>query len=125
MKKNLFLFVAVAMLLVFHAVAADKVNVTGTWEITTQSPRGERTHDIEFVQDGEKLKVKMDGRRGMIEAEGTVKGDKIEWTISRETPRGNFTMTYKGTVKGDEIKGTMETPRGDREWTAKRKKETK
>lgn len=122
MRKNLLFFIAIVILLVFQVAAENEVNVTGTWEITSQSPRGMRTHDIEFVQNGEKLIVKMDGRRGKIEAEGTVKGDKIEWTITRETNRGSFSATYKGTVSGDSIKGTMETPRGEREWTAKRKK---
>lgn len=123
MKKRIVLFVSLALVLAFQCVAADTVNVTGKWEMTSQSPRGERTRVIEFVQDGENLNVLSENRRGdKTKSKGTVKGNKIEWTVSRSTPRGDFSVTYKGTVTGDTIKGEMVTTRGSMEWTANRKK---
>lgn len=121
MKRRMILFVTCVLAIAVQCVAAEMVNVSGKWEITSNSPRGERTREIQLVQDGEKLKVFSENRRGgKREANGTVKGNKIEWTVSRSTPMGDFTMTYKGTVTGDAIKGVIDTPRGSMEWTAKR-----
>ncbi|NIM17174.1 MAG: hypothetical protein GTO45_27660 [Candidatus Aminicenantes bacterium] len=124
MKKSLVFFLTLTVLFMFQRLDAGKVNVSGKWQMTIESPRGERTRDVEFVQDGENLKVIMTGRQGTtIEGKGTVKDNKIEWTITRETPRGTFTMTYKGTVDGDTMKGEVEMGgRGSRKWSATRKK---
>ena len=101
--------------------AAD---VSGTWEFTMQSPRGEdMTSDITIEQDGEKIKVTMQGFRGdEMEGEGTVKENKIEWIVNISTQRGDFSITYKGTVEGDTMSGTAEMGDfGSMEWTAKKK----
>ena len=91
--------------------------------MTSQSPRGEMTRALHFDQDGEKIKVTMEGFRGdEITGKGTIQDNKIEWTMTMSTQRGDFTMTYKGTVEGDAMSGTVEMgDRGSREWTAKKK----
>lgn len=104
-------------------VLAQEVNVTGTWDLTSQSPRGERTSPVVFEQTGESLKVTMAGFRGdEVTGSGTVKGQDIEWTITRTTPRGDMTIVYKGKVEGDTMSG--EAQMGDfgaMPWTAKKK----
>jgi len=112
------------------AIAA--VNVTGTWDYTMVTQRGEQKSTLVFVQDGEKLTVTMtstgrDGNPVETKGEGTVKGSDIEFKITRTTQRGEMTNTYKGTIVDDNnMKGTMvggmaregaPTP----EWTAVRK----
>lgn len=116
---SLISFCVLALLAV--SLSALDVDVTGDWEMTLTTPRAERTQDIHFEQDGEKLTVTMQSPRGEVKAEGTVKGNEIEWTVTRSTPRGEFTMTYKGKIEGDTMSG--EAQMGDRtfEWTAKRK----
>ena len=102
---------------------AFDVDVTGDWEMTMVSPRGERTSTVHLEQDGEKITVTMEGRQGdEITGEGTIQGNAIEWTISRSTPRGDMTMTYEGTVDGDTMSGTVEVGDFGRfDWTAERK----
>ncbi|MBN1272735.1 MAG: hypothetical protein JXB26_10750 [Candidatus Aminicenantes bacterium] len=115
---SLFFFITGALF-----ITAQDVNVTGDWELTIQTPRGERTQQAHFEQDGENLTVTMEGRQGQIEAKGTVKGNKIEWSVTRETPRGEFTMTYTGTVEGDTMSGEVQMGDfGSGEWSAKRVK---
>jgi hypothetical protein len=59
---------------------------------------------------------------GEVKAEGTIKGNEIEWTITRSIPRGDFTITYKGKVEGNSMSGTVQMGDfGSREWTAKKK----
>ena len=114
----LFLFTIFALLL-----QADEVNVTGEWELTVTTPRGEMTSDISFVQEGENLTVTTKDRQGNeITGQGTVTGDEIEWTIIRSTPRGEMTVTYTGKIEGDTMSGEAQFgDRGSFEWSATRK----
>lgn len=111
-------FLAFLSLIIF----AQPIDVSGTWELTMQSPRGERTSEMTIEQDGNNIKVTMEGRQGgETTGEGTTDGNKIEWTISRETPRGEFSITYTGTVEGDTMTGEVEMRQLAMEWTAKKK----
>ena len=113
---------AIFLLVMFTAVsAAWGADMSGDWELTTESPRGERTSTISIVQNGDKITVTMGGRGGEMTCEGTIKENKIEWSITRETPRGEFTMTYSGTVEGDTMSGEFEIRERTIKWSAKKK----
>ena len=124
MRKISFILLPLFLCLFFLALRAEKIDVTGDWELTTVTPQGERTRDINFVQKGEDLTVTTKNREGQeVKSEGTVKDKKIEWTTTMTTPRGEFTMTYKGTVEGDKMSGEVQMGDfGTREWKAERKK---
>jgi len=80
-----------------QVLLAEDVNVSGVWKITSQTPRGERVSEITFVQEGQKLTVTSKDREGNdIKSEGTIKGQDITWTVKRETPAGEFVITYSG-----------------------------
>ncbi len=117
------IFALSILFLLAVSLTAQEVNVTGDWEMTMTTPRGERTRDIHIEQEGEKITVTMEGMQGdEIKAEGTINGNEIEWAITRDTPRGEFTMTYKGKVEGDTMSGEVEMGDfGSFEWTAKKK----
>ena len=103
--------------------AADEpAKVAGTWELTSEGRNGPMTQTLTIQQDGSNIKGTMTGRRGEVPFEGTVTGNKLAFTIKRETPNGTFTIEYSGTVDGDSMKGTAHSERFDREWTAKRTK---
>jgi len=126
MKKNL--LVLLALLMTGLLALAAEVNLTGDWDFTMTTPRGERKSDLNIVQTGEKLAVIMKSTNQQGEAveskgEGTVKGNDVEFSITRTTPRGEFTMTYKGKIENENtISGTVEMgERGSMEWKAVRK----
>lgn len=120
MSKKLTIFSGIFLTLV--AVSLCAAEVAGDWEMTSEGRRGTQTQAFTIVQDGEKITVTMEGRMGEMTGEGTCKGNEIEWTITRETPRGDFTFVYKATVDGDTMTGTVSMgERGEREWTAKKK----
>jgi len=123
MKKMNIMFVMFLLLFSTLALNAAAADVSGVWELTLTTPRGERTMDVTFVQDGENITVTMPGMRGdETEGQGTIQGDAIEWTITRSTPQGEFTVTYTGTVEGDTMSGqAVMGERGSFEWTAKKK----
>ncbi|MDD8019849.1 MAG: hypothetical protein PHU81_01500 [Acidobacteriota bacterium] len=78
---------------------AEEINISGNWTLTITTQRGERSNNVIFTQQGEKLEVTMKTQRGEIKGEGTVKSNEIEWTITRETSRGQITTTYKGKIE--------------------------
>jgi len=104
------------------AVAQDAAKVGGTWEMTSQGRQGPQTSTLTIDQTGNKFKGTLKGQRGEAPIEGTVDGNKIAFTIERDTPNGKFTMNYTGTVDGDNIKGTVKMGENEREWTAKKQK---
>jgi len=105
------------------AQAAQTADVKGDWDMTVVTPRGDRTSSMIIVQDGEKIKVTMTSSRGESTGEGTVKGGDIEWSVTRTTPQGDMTMTYKGKVNGDSMAGDVQMGDfGSMTWTAVRKK---
>ncbi len=116
---SIFVCMAVALALVLPAVAAE--GVSGKWKVTAKSPRGERTYDVTMEQTGDKVVVTQKDRQGNdLKSEGTVKGSEITWTTKRQTPNGEFTVTYKGKVEGKTMSGTSETPMGAGEWKAEK-----
>jgi hypothetical protein len=83
-------------------LAQETVNVSGEWDFTMTTPRGEMTSTAKFVQDGEKLTVTMVSQRG--ESAGT------------------FTITYKGKVEGNTMTGEAQMGDfGSAEWKATKK----
>jgi hypothetical protein len=59
---------------------------------------------------------------GEITAEGSISGNKVEWSFTRTSPRGEFTTKYTGTVDGDTMSGEVHRgQRGTSPWSAKRK----
>jgi len=125
MRKINIILVSFILTISALLLTADEVNVTGDWELTVKTPRGEMTSDIKFVQEGENLTVTMKDRQGNeITGQGTVKGNEIEWSITRSTPRGEMTSTYKGKVEGDTMTGEVQMGRfGSSEWRAVRKED--
>ena len=94
-------------------------DITGAWELTMSTPRGEKKTDIVFVQNGETLTVTTtrptrDGNTEEVKSEGTIKGEAVEWKELRQSPFGDvMTMMWKGTlIDADHLKGTMEIAGG-------------
>ncbi len=106
LKKTLLVSFVILALVTLH-LSAWTVDVSGTWEMTSPGRQGERTSEITIEQDGENIKVTMPGFRGgdPMVAEGTIKGNDIEWSVTREGQQGEFTITYTGTVEGDTMSG--------------------
>ena len=111
------------------AVAQSTPNLTGTWEITSQGRRGERTQTFTFKQDGATLtgSTQMRGRGGgsgttVQIKDGKVDGNSFTFTLEMSMGERTFSQTYKGTVTGDAMEGTVSNPRGETPFKGARKK---
>jgi hypothetical protein len=100
-----------------------KVDVTGKWESTVESPQGTMVSAVTYKQDGEKLTGTHVGQMGEVPLNGTVKGNEIAYTITVDAQGQQFTLTYKGKIDGVTITGTVDFGgMGTAAWTVKRKK---
>lgn len=121
---------AIGLLALFAATAWSQetkqtkaIDVTGTWEITSETPRGTMTRNVTFKQEGDELTGSIETRSGSVPIQnGSIDGNKISFTVVFSRGGNNFEMNYVGTVDGDTAKGTFQTPRGEVPWTGKRVK---
>jgi len=104
------------------AAADEPAKVAGAWEVTSEGRNGPMTQTLTIQQDGGKITGTLTSPRGDANFEGTVTGNKVSFTIKRETDNGTFVIEYSATVDGDSMKGTAHSERFDRDWTAKRTK---
>jgi autotransporter translocation and assembly factor TamB len=117
--------VALAVVPVFARQAAKekKVDVTGTWELTVESPQGSMTLTATYKQEGETLTGTHVSEMGETPLKGTVKGADIAYTLTIDAQGQQFTITHTGKVDGDTITGTADLGgMGSMNWTARRKK---
>ncbi len=106
------------------ARAADEpAKVAGKWALSMEG--GPRTvfQTLTLEQDGAKIKGTLQGPRGTLPFEGSVKGKAIHFNIKRGFPDQDQTIEYSGTVNGDTMKGFMRAGGQTRNWTARRLKE--
>ena len=133
MTKKLLFVITIALVAAFSLLAAD---VSGKWVAEQPGRNGGPPRQVTFAlkADGAKLTGTMTGGMGRGGAapapveitDGKVDGDKVSFTVKRETPNGTMEMKYNGTVSGDEmtLKYTMQGPDGPMERELKAKKST-
>jgi hypothetical protein len=104
------------------AAAADKTDVSGAWAFAVETPAGSGTPTFTFKQEGEKLTGQYKGAFGEAPLTGTVKGNKIDFSIKITAQGQETTISYTGTVEKDgTMKGTVNLGDiGSGTWTAKR-----
>ena len=121
MRKILSVVGALFALMLTVPVQAQDVDVAGKWESTRETQQGTMTTTFTFEQDGSKLTGTLASQRGDMEiSDGTMEGNKISFKMVMTRGDRTMEMVYSGTVEGDTITGTMQTPRGEQPWTAKR-----
>ena len=102
--------------------AAKGPDVSGTWELTVESPMGSRGSDAIFTQTGGTLAGKMVSPRGETPLTGTISGDAVQWGINVNVQGQQLQIDYSGTVTGDTMSGTVVFGSfGDGKFTGKRK----
>jgi hypothetical protein len=123
-SNQLFVLALVLGLGLFTGSAAmaqgAEANVAGTWNLTMSGQRGTFEQTLKLEQNGGTVTGTISGRSGDTPVKGSVKGDTLTFAVTRDTPRGTFTMDYKATVTGDSMKGTAGNERFSLDFTGKR-----
>jgi hypothetical protein len=96
--KTLVLFLTMAAL----ALAAD---ISGKWNFEVVLDAGSGSPRFEFTQTGETITGMYHGQLGDAKLTGTVKGDKVEFTVAGDALTAKYTGTLDGSSK---MKGTVD-----------------
>ena len=108
------------------AVPASAQDLTGTWQIATEGPRGSQQMTLQLVQDGTELvgEVTITGGRGgrggpggggprtLEISDGVVDGSGFAFSYSMNARGNPISIRFEGTVDGDSMEGTIQGPRG-------------
>jgi hypothetical protein len=81
----------------------------GTWNLTMNTPMGERRSTLTLSTAGGTLTGKQEAEGNTTDiAEGTVNGNDVSWQVSITNPMP-LTLTFNGTVDGNTMNGTADT----------------
>ena len=129
MKRNIALL-AVLCFAIFGMVgiaSAQDAQVAGPWTLSMnfgggggQGGGGGRGggQTLTLTQDGQKLTGTLHSMRGDSPVTGTISGNNITFTVTRQTQNGEMKIDYTGTVSGDSMKGTVNMRGNPVDWTA-------
>ena len=83
--------------------------VDGTWNLTMETPMGERRSTITLSTAGGSLTGKQEAEGNSTDIfEGQASGDTASWKVAITNPMP-LTLTFSGTVSGNSISGTADT----------------
>jgi imidazolonepropionase-like amidohydrolase len=98
---------------------APTIDLTGTWTLTVESPRGtqESTAELSMAEDGTLSGSVRSARGEGSLSEGWVSGNSFSFTIAMSTGGRSMEAVYSGTLEGEEMQGTISTGRFSQEFT--------
>src|SRR5688572_3011022 len=81
--------------------------IDGNWNLTMETPMGERTATLDAKSSGGTLTGTQAAEGNSTDIfDGTVNGDDVAWKVSITNPMP-MTLEYTGTVNGDQMSGQM------------------
>jgi len=122
MKYQLLIVCLLGLLPVPVGSWASATDISGTWAFSVNLEGGPQNIKNTFVfkQEGEKLIGDSSGGFPEGKVTGTVKGNKVEFSVEGKNKlvRINYTCTIESPTK---MSGALEFPKGPGKWTATKK----
>lgn len=118
-----------AALIVLFGSATVFAKITGTYVLEFEGMGGGGGQGGEVtltlaVDDEGSYTATMSSQMGDMEGDSVeVDGNEFSFSTTRETPQGDFTMSYSGTVEDGELTGTLTHDWGEASFTGKLKEE--
>lgn len=111
----LVLAVLSALLPVAGASQATGPDVSGSWVLTWETPRGPQSATFVFTQDAAAVTGHAVLRtREVPLKDGAMEEARLTFTLELGGRQRPLTQTFTATVSGDSMEGTVTTPRGER-----------
>lgn len=125
MKYQLLIVILLGLSLGTAGAGASAANISGTWAFSVNMENGPKNFNFTFVfkQEGEKLTGAQSGGSGEPKVTGTVKGNKVVFSVEGKNNSGDpYKNTYTGTIESPaKMTGAVEFPKGPGKWTATKK----
>lgn len=122
-------FLAALIVLFASATVFGKIAGTYVLEFEGMGSRGggdgsESTLTLAVDDEGNYSASMSMGAMGEVEGQDVeVDGNEFSFSVIRETPRGDFSMSYSGTIEDGELSGTMSSDQFEMNFTGKLKEE--
>ena len=107
MLRRMFVISLAAVGAVASVAFAADANVSGTWNMTVESPMGSGNPTFTLMQKGADVTGTYKGQLGEAPVTGTVKGNAIELKYTIDAQGTQLVITYAGTVEGGDMKGKV------------------
>lgn len=124
-NKALAIFTFLVLLsLTSFAQSSERIDISGSWTMSTTTPRGERSIDVVITQNGTTALAKAKKEEFNI----TLDGNQVSFSRERSTPMGKMIMDFKGTATNETMEGTSKATSGpmagqEMEWSAVKKED--
>jgi hypothetical protein len=121
-KYQLLIILLLGLSLGTVGAGASATDISGTWAFSVNLEGGPQNIKNTFVfkQEGEKLTGDSSGGFPEGKVTGTVKGNKVEFSV--EGKNKSVRINYTGTIESPtKMSGALEFPKGPGEWTATKK----
>lgn len=73
---------------------ADRIDLTGEWVLTVESPNGTGSRTVTFVQEGERLTGTIASSMAAGPLEGTLEGNVVHFVAEVAMSTGSFPVVY-------------------------------
>ena len=85
------------------------MSADGTWNLTMQTPMGERRSTLTLSTAGGALTGKQEAEGNTTDiSDGSVSGNDLSWKVAITNPMP-LTLTFSGSVSGNTLNGTADT----------------
>jgi hypothetical protein len=125
MKYHLLIILLLGLSLGTDKAGAGATDISGTWAFSVNLEGGPQDVKNTFVfkQEGEKLTGDASGGFPEGKVTGTVKGNKVEFSVEGKSRSGeSVRINYTGTIESPtKMTGAIEIPKGPGTWTATKK----
>lgn len=89
------------------------MSVTGTWNLTLNSPLGDQAARLDLHEADGAVQGTLTGKGDPAPLQRvTVEGSTVAFAADADTPVGRLNLAFSGTVNGDSIAGKYQTPFG-------------
>ena len=85
------------------------MSADGTWNLTMQTPMGERRSTLTLATSGGSLTGSQEAEGNTTDiTDGSVSGNDVSWKVAITNPMP-LTLTFSGSVNGNTLNGTADT----------------
>jgi hypothetical protein len=89
------------------------MSITGTWNLTLNSPLGDQSARLDVTEADGALQATLTGKGDPTPAQRfEFTGNEVSFAADADTPVGRLNLAFAGTIDGDKLSGKYQTPFG-------------